>query len=208
MQSQIARRFGWKALVAVLLVTVAGFGLIMRTLAEASPEINANRRADPAHFRVGSLNAEAVAEAEAFQEFPLVWLGEEFEGFQLAKFLHKKGDGYDKVYLIYGVCESPPGALEPSCVPPLAVVINAPRNVPSPNQVEERVAGPETTRRGVTARILSGSMFLWTGGVVISVKANSEHMEMAIAELETVNHEARNEEPLGKEDDLTALGTR
>ena len=195
-----------RVIILGVLALLASLGI--RAYVDAGTSENLNRRADPAGFLAGELNTNAVESAQTFADFPLVWLGEEFEGYKLTSFLRRQGETFNKVYLIYGDCDPDPDDLEPSCVPPLAVVINAPGYVPQANQVEERVAGPTTSRRGVTARVLSGSMFLWTGGVVISVKANSEHMEQAIAALETVNHEARNEPAIGNGDDLTPLATR
>lgn len=196
-------RIGLVVLAAAVLLSVAAGALVY-----ANNEINTYRRADPAQFQPGEPNREAVAAAQSFSEFPLVWLGEEFEGFKLTDVLRREGPTYNKVYLVYGECEPEPGESEPSCVRPLSIVVNTAGFVPPPNQVEERVAGPLTARRGVPARMLSGSMVLWTGGVVITIHANSEHMEKAIENLETVNHGARGEEAIGKGESLAPLAAR
>ena len=208
MLSYATASFGWRFSITVALLAALVLGLSLRSLAGAGPEVNLYGRADPSQFRAGELDPEAVRDATTFQEFPLVWVGEEFQGFELVEFLHKEGDGYDKVYLIYGDCESPAELTEPSCVPPLSIVINRPGSVPSPDAVEPRIAGPETERRGVTARLVSGGMVLWTGGVVITVHANSEHMDAAIDELKTVNHEILGESAIGPGDDLAPLAER
>ena len=44
-------------------------------------------RPDAANFRPGELNSDAVRTAREFDEFPLLWLGESFEGFQLMEVL-------------------------------------------------------------------------------------------------------------------------
>lgn len=80
--------------------------------------------------------------------------------------------------------------------------------VPPPDEVSDGPELPGISRRGVTARMLGRSMVLWTGGVVITVHANSEHMEQAIDELRTANHEARGERAIGRGESLAPLGAR
>ena len=200
---QKAFRLRW--LIGVAAVGVA-LGYLSFALAGTNASVNASRRADPAQFSVGSLNPRAVELAKAFNDFPLVWLGEEFKGFRLTEFIRAKSDRQDAVYLIYGTCQPRPGALEPSCVPPLSIVVSAPGSVPDSNVVAEEAAGSVQVVRGVTMRTLSGNPFLWTGGVTITVDANSEHLSAALAGLMTVNHDAVGRAPIKAGESLAPLG--
>ncbi len=191
----------------LLAVAVAGLavGYLSIAMAGTNPPANANHRADPSQFEKGVLSNDAVAQAKAFDEFPLVWLGEEFEDFQLTSFVRAKSPGQNAVYLVYGTCTPRPGMVEPSCVPPLSIVTSAPGSVPAPGAVEEDVAGTIETVRNVPSRILSGNLFLWTGGVIITVDANSGQQAAATAALETVNHDALHRPPVRAGESLAVL---
>ena len=190
----------------IILATIAGY--VSFSSSSANPNPNTTRRSDPAGFQPGKLNPDAVSQAIAFSEFPLVWLGEEFRGFKLTEFMRVQGELQDAVYLVYGDCEPQPGMEEPSCVRPLAIVVSAPGSVPEYDSTDigDAVAtGPVRTVRGVAARTLSGSEHLWTGGVVITVHANSEHMQDAVQGLRSVNHRAVGLDTVNDGDDLRAL---
>lgn len=62
-----------------------------------------------------------VDRAATFDRFPLYWLGESFEGHELAA-IEGVGESGPGVVLIYGEC-TPDGGLEPSCAPPVQVQI-------------------------------------------------------------------------------------
>jgi len=195
------------------LIGVIALGLALGYISFAAAGVNtaglnASHRADPAQFRSGKLNQEAVQQAVTFTEFPLLWLGESFQGYPLTAFLREKGEFQDAVYLIYGTCEAPREMKEPSCVPPVEVVTNAPGAVPSPDKVADDVASKATTVRGVVARVLSGSPFLWTGGGTITINANSEHLDAAIAGLATANHKVLGRPPVNAGDSLGSLAAR
>lgn len=168
--------------------------------------INAFGRADPEQFRPGKLNKDAVAQAKAFSDYPLVWLGEEFEGFKLTSFFRRQGEGYDTTYLIYGDCEHERFMMEPSCVPPLSIVVHAQGTVPGPTSIEFRPGEAIGEARGVTSRFVGGNPLLWTGTIVVKVDANSEHQEKAMQALRTVNHEALGIAEIGPGQSLAALG--
>jgi hypothetical protein len=64
-----------------------------------------------------------IQSARDFEAFPLYWLGERFERWDLTAILPLSGPaGF--VTLIYGDC-TPHGADEPSCTPPLQIQISA-----------------------------------------------------------------------------------
>jgi hypothetical protein len=78
-------------------------------------------------FQPGALNQQAVADAVAFPDYPVAWLGEEFLGYRLTAFEHQSyalppaSTFIDNVILVYGACER--GPRENSCTPPLALTI-------------------------------------------------------------------------------------
>jgi hypothetical protein len=198
-----AFRFRW--MIGIIALGLALGYISFAVAGSRSGVMNANHRADPAQFRVGSAYDQAVQQAKGFTDFPLLWLGEVFQGYPLTAFLRQKSETQDAVYLIYGTCQAPSGMDEPSCVPPVEVVTNAAGAVPSPDKVDDRVAGKPTTVRGVTSRVLSGSPFLWTGGVTITVHANSEDLDAALAGLKTVNHDALGRAPVNAGESLASL---
>jgi hypothetical protein len=169
--------------------------------------VNENRRADPSTFYSGALNQDALKEALEFDAYPLLWLGEEFEGFYLMNFVRFQDEsGFDVVYLVYGECEPAAGMLEPSCVPPLSISTTAPGWVPDPGQISDDVGGPLTTERGVNSRTLGDGPVLWTGGVVVTIFANSELEQEALAQVQTVNHDVMGRPPIGPGENLAPVG--
>lgn len=200
---QVVTRSRWLIAVAVSGLAV---GYLSLAAAGTNPAVNETHRADPGQFRAGALNPDAVQQAKTFDAFPILWLGEQFDGYSLTTFLRAKNDGQDAVYLIYGTCSARPGMAEPSCVPPVEVITNAPGAVPDPDNLGDGNPGPKTTIRGVTARVLSGNTFLWTGGVTVAVSANSEHLTAALDRLSTVNHDAMGRAAVTSGESLAVLG--
>jgi hypothetical protein len=196
-------RVRWLVGVIVLGVAV-GYISFAAAGDNAAPQ-NSSHRADPGQFRAGNVNEQAIQQALGFTDFPLLWLGESFEGYPLTAFLRQKGERQDAVYLIYGTCEAPARMTEPSCVPPVEIITSAPGIVPSPDKVADHVAGASTMVRGVTSRVLSGSSFLWTGGVTITIDANSEDLDAAIAGLRTANHQALGRSAINPGESLESL---
>jgi hypothetical protein len=62
-----------------------------------------------------------IRAAEEFDEFPLYWLGAEFEGMDLTHVGFHGPGGF--VTLVYGSC-TPVGTDEPSCSPPLQIQVS------------------------------------------------------------------------------------
>lgn len=191
-------KWAWVIVPAVTALALVSAGLV--PLSAQSP--SKDPRADPAQFLSGTLDASAVAAAQSFAEFPLVWLGEEFEGYKLTAFVHRKhhipkeetryhSDFIDNsVSLVYGSCvpERTSGLDAPSCVPPLVITITAPGIVPGPRDVAEEAAGPMSSIRGLTVRELSGSPVLWTdSGVTIFVNSNDDVRGRALESLRMAN---------------------
>lgn len=181
----------WMKANAILAVIAAGLLLSWATFAMArtapSPLGN-GLRADPGRFRIGTLDPVAASDATTFRDYPIAWLGEEFAGYKLTRMFHVVREGQDAVYLIYGDCEDAPGQPEPSCVPPLEIVTSAPGTVPEPTSESIVNAGRLTSVRGAPARALSGSPFIWTDGVTITIHANGPFVDDAIQGLRSANH--------------------
>lgn len=151
----------------------------------------------------GELNEEAVASVKSFTEFPLVWLGEEFQGHKLTAFIREKrvvipagqlGQSrdvvQDSVGLIYGTCvpERSDDGEGPSCVAPLSIILSAPGTVPPPEGVAPEVAGSTGNTRGLTSKLVSGSTMLWAeDGITITVHANTDVRADALRALRLAN---------------------
>jgi hypothetical protein len=194
---------------SVLVVLALGLIASWATLAVAQPApspLGEGRSADPAQFRVGQLDHTAVADTIGFKEFPVAWLGEEFAGYRLTKTFHAVGEDQNAVYLIYGDCEDTPDQPEPSCVAPLQIVTSAPGTVPAPQDERIMNAGQLTSARDATARTLSGSPFIWTDTVTITIHANGPFVAHAVNALRSANHAALGYRAVAPGDSLAEFG--
>lgn len=190
-------------------VLVLGLLASWAALAAAQPERNPlgnGLPADPSRFRPGEVDASAVTQVETFAAYPVAWLGEESAGFKLTKMFRADANGQDAVYLIYGECVPRPGAQEPSCVPPLEIVTNAPGTVPGPEDQRLVNAGELASVRGAAARALSGSPFIWTETVTITIHANAPLVEEVLANLRSANHEELRFDEVSPGDSLSGFG--
>lgn len=112
-----------------------------------------------------------VQQLREFPDFPVFWLGEEFQGLPLMNIQYRYDVGPPDrirppagvVVIIYGDCEPDPGS-EGSCPAPLTVFTDAPcLNKPS-LLAESARQGPPFEIRGAQAQwALSGHLFLYTG---------------------------------------------
>jgi hypothetical protein len=116
--------WAWMLVPAVIALLVAFHGSFPTLSAQNPPP--QPERADPARFLPGSLDPAAVLAARSFNEFPIVWLGEEFQGLKLSAFIREnysdKRPGYPRdlgkntVSLIYVDCELQKTDERASCV--------------------------------------------------------------------------------------------
>ena len=139
----------------------------------------------------GELDEEALVEAPAVNDIPILWLGEEFEGYALTRFASNPSGWH----LVYGACKVSPGP-EPSCVPPIQIQIRPPGGIPpagyfSPQPFREimRTPGERNLPNGTS------SWVIWLPGgstikVYISEYAVGEITERLMANLQSANHEA------------------
>ena len=124
---------------------------------------------------------ESVAE---FQDFPLYWVGLEFQGLPLTGIIRSYGTHLtppeDHVILKYGTCTPSPGA---GCGVPLQIRVE-----PYCNAQRGGGYAPEATEdtvfqvRGASAQYISGGLRLWMGDVTVRVSAGPEEEELNVAE--------------------------
>jgi hypothetical protein len=137
MSSRLLRHvatWAWALVPAVIAFLVAFHGNFPTLSAQTPPP--QPERADPATFLPGSLDPAAVQAARSFDEFPIVWLGEEFQGLKLSAFIRENYSdirpgyprdlGRNRVSLIYGACEPQKTDEGSSCVAPVSIIIWAP----------------------------------------------------------------------------------
>ena len=171
-----------------------------------SPAERQDRNSNPENYLDGTLDQDSVDQARSFDEFPVVWLGEEFQGFKLVKFYRTVSAGEDSVRLIYGSCVSVTTTDSPSCVPPVSLIVRRPGSRGGPESIEPAAAGPIETVRGVPARLASGGLILWTGGVIVTVHGNADDRDAAVEALKLANGPAIGMKDIGPGESLEPLG--
>lgn len=153
----------------------------------------------PLLFDSTSTPAEANAGLEAcnamlktFDEYPLVYLGDEYEGLPLVYCEHRRTSGTsygipptDQVFFIYGRC-TPTGDDAPSCAPPLQVHI-----LPGCSPIPVRALDSErVTVRGVGVSMLGDAAFAAAPGFHVQISAAqgdaSTNREAALRALESL----------------------
>jgi hypothetical protein len=90
MSSRVVRylsTWAWTLIPAAIAFLVAYRGDLPTLSAQSPPP--RPERADAATFLRGSLDQAAVDSARSFTEFPIVWLGEEFQGLKLTEFIRE-----------------------------------------------------------------------------------------------------------------------
>jgi hypothetical protein len=156
----------------------------------------------------------AVEDVRQFDEFPVYWLGESFQGLPLERVArmdypgHAPGTIYNvpwhEVRFIYGSCTIPPG--ESSCVVPLSIAIRPYCEVP-PEIVADAVktGPPEEIRGAVVQRTGESQMRVWTSDVSIGIHATDPAIADAAAQnLVRLNGDKPSspEEALGPPDEI------
>lgn len=134
-------------------------------------------------------------EAAQFDGYPLLWLGESFEGLPLTTVIRAVASddpnsptstAQDGFYFIYGDC-TPPPVDEGGCAPPLTVFVQ-PRCYNPPDVYGYVTSGTEAVRGGgQLQRGIPGGPILWTGGIAVSIFTSSDRLERVVAALVPLN---------------------
>ena len=189
----------WWVPLSILGAVVFGYWTLPQA-ETVSPPIQAvstsERRAPASSLRPGDLNAEAVEAAREFDEFPLLWVGESFRGFQLVDvvranyFIPKEAiraardRAENSVRLIYGTCVRVLSN-QRSCPPPVTIIVFAPGTARSPDQA---APGPSSSARGGELREVNLTQMLWFGnGITVQIHANADYQAGVLFDLRTAN---------------------
>jgi hypothetical protein len=156
-------------------------------------------RGDPDNLLPGTLNAEAVRQAQAYDLMPVLWLGKEFAGYRLTGFevnqLFIPGEMLKReedltgtsVSLRYGDCV--PRGQEPSCVLPLVLLVTTPGWVPPPEAIPGDAESDRIYNvRGAKARDVSNGTTLWLpSGITVTIYSDSDMRNEALEALRLAN---------------------
>lgn len=135
----------------------------------------------------------SVQEAAQFKDYPLLWLGESFEGLPLTGIVRSlAGDdpnrpvptAQDDFTFIYGDCT--PGN-DGGCAPPLQVLVE-PRCFNPPEAFNYLRSGTNPVRGGAQLKAdVPGGPVLWTGDVSVSIFGSADLLDKVIAALTPIN---------------------
>jgi hypothetical protein len=199
-----------RALLLVALVTVlimAGVGLTVWFLSPWSGDETGTAEARPQQF--------SVEDARHFDEYPVYWLGESFQGLPLTDVARMDwpgafpgkpyNDPWHEVSFTYGDCDIAPG--EESCAMPLSVGVRPYCEVP-PEVIAEgaKTAPPEVIRGATVQRLASGTLQMWTGNVTVNIAAtDQDNLMLAAQNLVRLNGDGKPSTPsenLGPPDEI------
>lgn len=164
---------------AVCAAAVGGFFLANTVLGEDPPgSLEFPRALDPPPSDYQDLRPGDSGFDEfptAFTDFPLYWVGEEFQGHPLRHIIRNVFSPQDgsptenKVAFIYGSCTS---KSERACLPPLEIIIE-PYCLRPPSLLDaSRLASSPTKVRGdAEAVMVGGGLRIWAGRVTIKIYA-------------------------------------
>jgi hypothetical protein len=154
-----------------------------------------------------------VDDIRQFEEFPVYWLGESFQGLPLTA-VHRMdypgafpgkpyNDPWHEVRFIYGTCTAAPG--QSSCPVPLSVSIRPYCEVPPEIVADAAKTGPPEEIRGAMVQRTGKSMRVWTGNVSIGIAATDDALlDEAVRNLVRLNGDKPSspEEALGPPDQV------
>lgn len=137
---------------------------------------------DQVHFPLTPLSREyahwEAQQARDFDQFPLYWVGEEFQGYPITDIIRSVSGPdalvpEDSVTFLYGTCTPPAG--EGGCADPLQIVVEPYCFVP-PSLVG--ASNPIEVRGGAEA-FNSDGWRLWTGKVTVRIFAYLTDLQLA-----------------------------
>ena len=160
---------------------------------------------DPANFVGGKLNREAADTVTSFRDYPVLWLGEEYQGFKLTAVQRTNtpspgpGGRHDSLSIAYGSCAS-----RDRCVPPIAVIITAPGHIPVPTGLPPPLDGDPGAFRGLFSGFELHTLYT-TAGLVFEVQANAVEGGEVLEALKLANPTAFGLPAIGPGESLSPL---
>ena len=121
-----------------------------------------------------------LEDARQFNEFPLYWLGESYDGLPLTRIIRYRYDpeppipavtAEDSVAFIYGTCTP---SSESGCAPPLQIIVEPYCTRPPEIIAPLAAVGSSFDIRGATAQWVTDHLRIWTGDVSTTIFAAAE----------------------------------
>lgn len=183
-----------------LLALGAGFGgsLAIRAFQQEAPGRPEVQVAEPGNAFAGELDRAGVQAAQSYEFLPVLWLGEEFEGFKVTEVRERifetpwagEGTKARQLVVLYGDCKRDGDPDRSSCTKPVQVIISGPGLVPSPEAISPRAGWSGVyDRQGTRAIETDTGTVLWTtGGAAVTLITNSDGTrERALSQLKVAN---------------------
>jgi hypothetical protein len=134
----------------------------------------------PTRLTSGELDLEAVEMVTTFSEFPVLWLGTEFEGYPLTS----AAVDFSRVVMVYGSCDR---GRQTSCAPPLAISIWAPNSPYGRSVFPGMYIDEATSKRGLPFHEELHSVRLTTAGIAIEIQSEIGEFDRIIDALRLAN---------------------
>jgi hypothetical protein len=153
---------------------------------------------DPANFVSGEVDDEAVNTITSFSDYPVLWLGNEYQGFKLTA-VQRNVTPDDSLLMTYGSCLS-----QDRCIPPILIIVTAPSPFPRLTGEPTPTADDPSAFRGLFRRF--GEHGLATSaGLVFRVQAEAVAEQEVLEDLELANPAGFGLPPIGPGQSLTPL---
>jgi len=123
----------------------------------------------------------SLAEAQAFDGYPVYWVGEEFEGLGVTHinrlyYEHPLGvplPPSDMITVVYGNCNVQ--GTPPTCVPPISITTSSYCSRPQEFTAEAAKQGEPFTVRSATAEWVSNSLVIYAGDATVNIIAATDN---------------------------------
>jgi len=136
-----------------------------------------------------------MAQARAFNEHELYYLGQTYQGLPLMQVLRIDWPGSfpddpkmnrpdHEVIFVYGDCEISPG--EDRCPVPLTVTVRPASEIPH-DMVKTGAGPPECVRGALVQQLKNGNIQMWTGDATVGIETNGVNLGQAVSRLMRAN---------------------
>ncbi len=177
-----------KSGIFVALVAVAGgIGATWFFLWDGSHDQNADA-VTPIETPVPAAVHMTLEELRQFDDFPVFWLGEEYQGLPLTDITHYRESGspgvgvppQEDIAVTYGTCTPPEPPLEGGCLPPIVVFTERPCAEPVSLLADEAKEGPARIMRGATVQmVFSGNVLVYFGQTTVNIASTKREFGLA-----------------------------